>query len=88
MNDPVIIAVFAKGFLHRDISVANIILFRRKVGEQRDGVLIDWEFACDILQDLLASECSMTVRHIDNCYAVTQSHDLSRALLPSCPHMC
>ena len=69
MVELVIIAVLAKYLMHRDLSIGNVITFRRVVGERRKGYLIDWEIACDTLHDLLAREYSKTVRHFDDHYS-------------------
>ena len=39
---------YALGYVHRDVSEPNIILFRQSVGDIRRGYLIDWEFAIKV----------------------------------------
>ena len=39
---------YANGYVHRDVSEPNIVLFRPSAGDIRHGYLIDWEFAIKI----------------------------------------
>ena len=39
------------GRIHRDISVDNIILVRKKKGERRTGILVDWELSTKINEE-------------------------------------
>ena len=38
----------ANGYVHRDVSEPNIVLFRHSVGDVRRGYLIDWELAIKV----------------------------------------
>ena len=40
----------ANGYVHRDVSEPNIVLFRHSVGDVRRGYLIDWELASEVCE--------------------------------------
>ena len=41
---------YALGYVHRDVSEPNIILFRRSVDGARHGDLIDWKLASEVCE--------------------------------------
>jgi hypothetical protein len=43
-----ILDAYRKHRLHRDISIGNILLVRKEGHHERSGVLIDWEYSCDV----------------------------------------
>ena len=49
--------------LHRDISIGNIIFYKREGGQRLEGLLIDWELSCD-LSDTQARVLERTVRRL------------------------
>ena len=48
--------------VHRDISVDNIILVRKERGEDRRGILVDWELSTEIGSDGRVKDKDRSVR--------------------------
>ncbi|EIW80878.1 hypothetical protein CONPUDRAFT_40888, partial [Coniophora puteana RWD-64-598 SS2] len=46
--------------LHRDVSFANVVLFREKKGDRRLGLLTDWDFSCTTNENGVASDAHRT----------------------------
>ena len=48
--------------VHRDISVDNIILVRKEKGEDRRGILVDWELSTELDSDGRVGDKDRSVR--------------------------
>ena len=61
---PAIEDVLENGYMHRDVSEGNVVLFRPDVGCDRRGYLVDWEYASKVCEDdpREASDSCSTVR--------------------------